>query len=67
MLLGALLIVAALALAACGNDDDDDGGGDTGNIECVTLNIDGYVCTAGLGGRPPSDDLFENGFEDVVR
>lgn len=41
--------------------------GDIGNIECVTLNIDGYVSTAGLCGGPPSDDLFANGFEDVVR
>lgn len=36
---------------------------DVGNIECVTLNIDGFVSTAGPCLARP-DDLFGDGFED---
>lgn len=44
----------------------DTAGADTGAIECVTLNIDGFVSTAGPCLARP-DNLFENGFEDPVR
>ena len=40
--------------------------GDTGAIQCVTLNIDGFVSTAGPCSAPPTDNLFANGFEDPV-
>ncbi len=41
--------------------------GDVGTIACVTLNIDGFVSTAGPCGSPPTDALFSNGFEEPVR
>ena len=44
----------------------DNAGADVGNIECVTVNIDGYAATSAGCSAPQGDDLFANGFEDPV-
>ena len=44
----------------------DNAGADVGNIECVTVNIDGFSATSAGCSAPQGDDLFANGFEDPV-
>lgn len=45
----------------------DSAGLDVGNIECVTLNIDGFAAVSAGCAAPRPDPLFSNGFEDPVR
>jgi Proprotein convertase P-domain len=45
----------------------DSAGEDVGNIECVTLNIDGFAAVSAGCAAPRPDPLFSNGFEDPVR
>jgi subtilisin-like proprotein convertase family protein len=45
----------------------DSAGLDVGNIQCVTVNIDGFAATSAGCATPQPDNLFQNGFEEPVR
>jgi subtilisin-like proprotein convertase family protein len=45
----------------------DNAGLDIGNIQCVTVNIDGFAATSAGCATPQPDNLFQNGFEEPVR